>query len=482
MKSYAVLNAPEFRLQAVLRHQSKDAHKAVALLVMDGTKPKVAELTRPALESRVERGMTATQATARCPDLLLVPPNPGHERSAQEILLQAGERLSPFLESTGPGIVTVELAPDRGPREDDLAEKIVVPARSLGLDVRVGVAGTPDLALLAARHAEPVLIVRDAAQFLAPLEVGCLQPNAGLAGVLDSWGVQTVGQLVRLPAGPTWERLGPEAVRLWEMGNGGRARPLALIKPRESFGEASDLEHPVEMLEPLLFLVRRFLEQICLRLAGAYLVAGKLRFGLRFEASAPYERIFTIPQPTRDPGILFRILHTHLEDFRADSAIVAVELAARPVSPGAKQPDLLDRGLRNPQQFTETLGRLQALLGTDEVGSPELEASHHPEAFRVCPYDPDAPVPHGDELLIGVPWMRFHPAVFASVVVEKRRPIHLRSARSTGPIREARGPWRASGEWWEAFWAREEWDIATSDGLFRLVLAGGKWFLDGIYA
>jgi protein ImuB len=257
---------------------------------------------------------------------------------------------------------------------------------------------------------------------------------------------------------------------------------LDLIKPRESYGEVSDLEHPVEMLEPLLFLLRRFLEQICTRLAGAYLVAGRLRIGLRFEARAPYERIFTIPQPTRDPGILFRILHTHLENFRADSAIMAVELAAKPVRPGAKQTDLLDRGLRDPQQFTETLGRLQALLGTEEVGSPELQASHHPEAFRVCPYDPDAPVPQGNDLLIGVPWMRFQPPVPASVVVEGQRPAHLRSSRSTGPVRDARGPWKASGEWWEISWAREEWDIATSDGLFRLVLAGGNWFLDGIYA
>ena len=74
------------------------------------------------------------------------------------------------------------------------------------------------------------------------------------------------------------------------------------------------------MLEPLLFLLRRFLEQIAARLANAYLVVGKLRLILQFENGAPYRRIFTIPQPTRDVELLFRMLHTHLGKFQVTVA------------------------------------------------------------------------------------------------------------------------------------------------------------------
>jgi hypothetical protein len=55
--------------------------------------------------------------------------------------------------------------------------------------------------------------------------------------------------------------------------------------------------------------------------------------------------------------------------------------------------------------------------------------------------------------------------------------------RTTGPIHDLRGPWQSEGDWWNSCgWAREEWDIATDDGMYRLVRSGEEWFLDGIYA
>jgi protein ImuB len=484
MKSYAVLLAPEFRLQATLRHTPNRVEQPVALLEMQGTKPRVCEMTAAARRRLVHRGMTPTQALARCPDLQLINGNAGHERSAQDAMLQVAETLSPFLESTGPGVVTVELPSEQKLGARDFIGKIVGPLVSLGLDVRMGVAGTPDLADLAARHADPVRIVSDAAKFLAPLPVAALEPGEELATVLESWGIRTIGQFVALPSAQVWDRLGPEAVRLGERAAGGRARPLKLIKPQEFFAEEADLEHPVEMLEPLLFLLRRFLDQIATRLASAYLVAGKLRLVLRFERDEAYQRVFTIPQPTRDVSLLFRMLHTHLENFTSESPIVGLELAAKPVRPNAEQFGLLERGLRDPHQFAETLARLQALLGSDHVGTPELEPSHHPEAFHLRPYDVETSAPEKDDtLLIGVPWLRFRPLVPANVVLNETRPAYLYSARSTGAIRDARGPWLLDGDWWEKrAWSREEWDIATDDGLYRLVRTEQSWFLDGIYA
>ena len=49
-------------------------------------------------------------------------------------LLQTAETLSPFLESTEPGVVTVELPAERFFGEGDFREKIVVPLQALGLE------------------------------------------------------------------------------------------------------------------------------------------------------------------------------------------------------------------------------------------------------------------------------------------------------------------------------------------------------------
>ena len=41
---------------------------------------------------------------------------------------------------------------------------------------------------------------------------------------------------------------------------------------------------------------------------------------------------------------------------------------------------------------------------------------------------------------------------------------------------------RISGNWWEQLWAREEWDVQTTDGrLYRIFLDNNKWFVDGAY-
>ena len=113
MKLYAVLFTPEFRLQATLRHAPELVGRAVALVETRGTKSCIIEQNEIAQAQAVTPGMTPTQALARCADLRLLSPNAGHERSAHEAMLQTAETLSPFLESTAPGVVTVELPPER---------------------------------------------------------------------------------------------------------------------------------------------------------------------------------------------------------------------------------------------------------------------------------------------------------------------------------------------------------------------------------
>ncbi len=484
MKSYAVLLAPDFRLQSLLRHAPHLRQAPVVLLEAQGRKPRVAELNDAARSALVEIGMTPTQAMARCVDLQTLSSDAGHERAAQDTLLQTAEAFSPFLESTAPGVVTVELPEEKPPLADELRRKWIDPLLALGLQTRVGVAATPDLALLCARFAQPVSRVDAPAAFLAPLPVEALEPTIELLSVLRSWGIRTIGQVVALPMGEVCSRLGPDALGIWERACGGRSRPLKLVKPQEFYAEQTELENPVEMLEPLLFLLRRFLEQITARLGQAYLVAGKLRLVLRFEYHATYQRIFTIPQPTRDVELLFRMLHTHLEGFTSESAIIGLEMAAKPVRPNVEQFSLLEKGVRDPHQLAETLARLEALLGSDRVGTPDLEASAHPDAVHLRPYDANAPsLPPVEAPLIGIPLMRFRPPVRANIVLNDIQPAFLYSNRFTGPIKQTCGPWLIRGNWWDKrHWSREEWDAATEDGIYRLVHDANGWFLDGVYS
>src|SRR5437667_7982080 len=144
--------------------------------------------------------------------------------------------------------------------------------------------------------------------------------------ILHKWGIHTLGQRAALDKQELGARLGPEAVRMWERANGQSNRLLKLVRPPESFEERFEFENEIETAEPLLFMLRRFLEQLAVRLRAIYLVARELDLRITFVNKQTYERIFKIPQPTNDVDLLFRMLHTHLETFKSEHTLVTTSL------------------------------------------------------------------------------------------------------------------------------------------------------------
>src|SRR5881296_1019567 len=106
-----------------------------------------------------------------------------------------------------------------------------------------------------------------------------------ILAVLHKWGIHTLGQLAALDKEKLRARLGPEAVRLWERANGTATRLLKFVLPPETFEESFEFEHEIETAEPLLFILRRFLEQLALRLSSIYLVARELTLTINFSKS-----------------------------------------------------------------------------------------------------------------------------------------------------------------------------------------------------
>ena len=295
------------------------------------------------------------------------------------------------------------------------------------------------------------------------------------------------GELARLDQEKLAARLGPEAVRLWERAHGRSTRLLKLVQPPESFVESYEFEHEVETIEPLLFILRRQLEQLSLRLNGVYLVAQELILQVGFTNKQQSERCFKIPQPTNQVDLLFRMLHAHLETFQSEHPIVAVSLLAKPGRGAQQQFGLFETALRDPNQLYETLARLTGLLGADRVGTPVLEETHRPDAFRMEPFawqfTPSPRQTKAAAFPARAALRRFRPLQPASVLREKNRPVHLRSVEMSGAAAEAKGPYHVSGHWWDdQAWKRQEWDVHFSDGaILRCHENGEGWQIDGIY-
>ena len=314
-------------------------------------------------------------------------------------------------------------------------------------------------------------------------EIARDRETARVLTILHQWGIHTVAQLAKLDRDDLATRLGSRAIELWERANGRTMRLLRLISPPESFVESFEFENEIETSEPLLFILRRFLQQLSTRLNAIYLVAKDLRLRITFSNSSYYERIFKIPQPTNNEDVLFRMLHTHLENFTSKHAIRAVELEAQPSKPVRQQFRFFETALRDAAQLHETLARLVGLLGAERVGRPVLEETHRPDAFRMEPFVWEFPDEKDSEVGKKIPLRCFRQRTQATVLLENNRPIHLRGAETEGVTIAHAGPFPISGNWWdEKAWARVEWDVELENGVVaRCHCDKQGWVLDGIY-
>lgn len=406
-----------------------------------------------------------------------------------QILLQTAYAFSPNIEATALGVCTMELKGLGLENENAIqnwAEKILKTLAQFHLESKIGIAPAPELALLAAHGTNAISIVQNANQFVSGLPVAALHPPMDILEILSCWGIQTIGQFLALGKNEIAERLGEEALELFERVSASSVRPLKLVSPPEEFFEQIEFENEIETAGPLLFVLRRFVEQLSRRLEAIYLVVAEVRFQLGLSSGEKYRRAFKIPSPTGGVEILFRTLQTHLETVRTDSPIVSLELSAIPARAQTHQFGFFESTLRNPNQFAETLARLTALLGAENVGTPQLISSNQPDSFRLAMTDFDSATIQNPKLRTqncALALRRFRPPLPAHFGFRGEKPVLIRSKIFTGGVSEARGPFLSSGNWWDNNrWAREEWDIETTDGsLLRIFRSGDGDFVEGIY-
>jgi protein ImuB len=644
---FAVLHVSDFPLQAVLRMEPGLSGRPVALLDEGRRPPVIVACTVEGLAQAVQLGSTASQAMARCPDIVLRTRRAEAEAEARAGLLAAGFSLAPQVEDTAPGVCTIQVSGVAVAERETAVRRALRQLGQLGLVATGGLAPTPLLAWYAARyggsegaavpgaefkvsssgfkvpgsgykvpgsagapkrdsasepttsggertrsHAGPaagaahrasgsagaatpssrssgrrdegaassvgklsrhraphvrpgraiphdltepgtlnvepgtvreepgtlslesgrvceapapvreqpvaavnsdergavfaLLTFAQVRTFLRDLPLVVAEPAPEIGPILAGWGIRTLGQLTALTKADVTQRLGPAGLALWERAAGEVDRPLRLVNPPQTFEAALDLEPAVETLEPVLFLLRRFIDRLALELGNAGYVAGELRLELKLADETRHQREFRLPEPTAREEILFRVLHTHLETLHTAAEVCGVRLACRPVRPLNRQQGLFESALRDPHGFAETLARVAAVVGPDRIGTPVLENTHRPDAVRLeAPQPVVRPLPTtAVPPQYGPPLRRWRPALPAKVELQQHTPVFVWTAQVAGGVRALAGPWRGSGDWWDPAhrWQREEWDVALdSGGLYRLLHTPDGWFLEGEY-
>ncbi len=206
--------------------------------------------------------------------------------------------------------------------------------------------------------------------------------------------------------------------------------------------------------------------------------------------------------PLTDTAPLVALLALELERQPPAAAITGVAVSARVIPRRAALAQLWHPPPPAPRDLAAVLARLTLLVGGANVGAPVVLDSHRPDAYVLAPFDPAVPalladradertsepeVPEGERRIAGpLALRRLRPPRPVTVETREGRPAWLRGiSNDATEIVTCAGPWRASGQWWDTDpWARDEWDIALTDGtLWRLShdRITKTWSLDALY-
>ena len=515
---FACIYVPDFPVEAISRTEPELRKKPVA--VLDGTPPMVRVIAANprARELGIEIGMTKLQAEA-CPGAYLRRRSLAQESAARDALLDCAHFFSARVEDTN------QQAANAGGKSKpsdtailDVAglERLFGPPAKLshaissyvsnmGLTANIAVANNPDTAMHAARGFFGVTVIASGKEYerLGNLSIRLLEPSEELLDTLEHWGIRNFCDLAALPTIALRQRLGEEGLRLQKLAQGRAQRTLVPVEPTTKFEEAIELEDAVELLEPLLWILNRLLEQICARLEARSLAASQLRLELELagyeDQSAEeqqagrsiHQRTFQFPIPIQDNRTFLKLLQLDLSAHSPSGPVKKIFLAAEAAPPRFAQAGLfLPRGL-HPERLELTLARIRSMVGDDRVGSPELLDTHAPNAFRIRPFRPHAVgINHDRQSPAQKTALRiFRPPLQAKVQIKRGVPTHVFVRGQAHQVTVAAGPWRNHGGWWtEQAWTRDEWDLElrTEESCPWLVriyreLSSAKWFVESSF-
>lgn len=184
---------------------------------------------------------------------------------------------------------------------EDIGRQIKQRVRAeAGLTISVGISYNKYLAKLASDISKPdgLLTIKQeqALELLAPLPVSRLW-GVGEKGQtqLHAWGIHTISDVQKLPAGWLEERMGIGGRLCWELAQGIDHRRVEPERERKSLGREITFPHDVDDTEYLQHLLQVFTAELCPRLRKMKRSASTITIKIRFNTFKTITRSCTIP-------------------------------------------------------------------------------------------------------------------------------------------------------------------------------------------
>jgi DNA polymerase IV len=288
-------------------------------------------------ETGVTPGMPLRQALVRCPNALVRPAAPDRDRQTLVMLVDLLHACSPRV-AAHPLTCDAQIDLDLGPCTLDhimthtqrIAEQIQADVR---LTPALGVAATRFVAHFAATMAgaSATIIVRagEETMFLAPHSVATLPIDGDITRRLHLLGLQTIGELARLPLDALQAQFGDIGRTLYHLARGGSERvPIGTAASAPIRTQRGRFAGPLADRGLLDRAIERLAARLATQLAQEGWAARTIVVTLPLEEGTPWIGQRTLSTPTTDQALLTQAFLALSRTASLDAGVEAITLQA----------------------------------------------------------------------------------------------------------------------------------------------------------
>ena len=401
----------ELRLELV-RSPELDATSVALLSPGENTRRTVWQVSERASIAGVRPGQLISQAVALCPSLTLLEPDPAHYDAAQEELLETLSGLSPIVEPAGRGRVFVGMDGlgrlyGSPPRQVDrvLGALLTIFPRPLVAAMRMGWASGKFGAWVAAAGAGPgrpvIVEEEELLSFLGPCPVSVLPVDTVMVERLERLGIDTLGDLIRLPTPALIGQFGSDGRRARAWATGERIDSVQPYHRPRPIRSSLDFHTPVGQVETLHGALDRLLERALARPERQGRSIQGVGLAARLEGGGSWSLKTVLREPTAHRERIAFVLRARMALSPPLRAVEALTVEFFQFGPATSQNDLFDRGESSGR---EECGR-ELSEGTvpsalrEAVQELKLKLGHSP-LYRVVEVDPWSRIPERRHALL----------------------------------------------------------------------------------
>lgn len=375
---------------------------------------------------------------------------------------------------------------------DTLLARLREGLRQLGVEASIGQASTATAAWLLARHRDGARLGdgQRLVQGIAALPAGLLDEALTHRETLQSIGLRTIGDLMRLPRAGVARRFGKRLLDEIDRAQGHQADPRPWFEAPRSFHARLELLARVEDAQALLCVARRLLWQLTGWLDALHRGTREVLLLAEHDDHPATMMSIQLAETTRDPERLSALLRERLASTRLPAPTETLHLRCEQTVPLTPDSEELFPSVRAARDSIGALiDRLRTRLGREQVQSLLLAEDHRPEAaYRIealAALPDSAPTPSGNtptmprRTLPRPLWLLSRPVALSE---RNHRPYWQ------GPLALLAGPERIETGWWDGRLVQRDYFIAEDEAhalywVFRERLpdteSGQGWFVQG---